>query len=80
MHREYDLFEKFSDGSSIWRTSVFGLESARIRLRELAQKSGNQFFAINIVSGKIVHSDLERVDHDVVPPQSSGMRSKSAAT
>ena len=28
MYREYDLFEKFPDGSSLWRASVQGLEGA----------------------------------------------------
>ncbi len=55
MYREYDLFEKFSDGSSLWRASVLGIEKTRFHLRELAQKSGNQFYAIDMLSGKTVH-------------------------
>lgn len=79
MYREYDLFEKFPDGSSLWRACVLGLEGARLHLRELAQKSGNQFYAIDMVSGKIVHLDLERVGVDLLAPRKTGRRSKSAA-
>jgi hypothetical protein len=79
MLREYDLFEKFPDGSSLWRACVLGLESTRFYLRELAQKSGNRFYAIDMVSGKIVHYDLERVGLDLLGPRRTGRRSKATA-
>jgi hypothetical protein len=52
MTREYDLFERFPDGSSLWRASVSGLGNARIHLHELTRKSNNQFYAIDITGGK----------------------------
>jgi hypothetical protein len=52
MTREYDLFEKFSDGSSLWRASVSGLGNARLHLQELTRWSENQFYAIDIIAGK----------------------------
>jgi hypothetical protein len=52
MTREYDLFEKFSDGSSLWRASVSGLGNARLHLHELTRRSENQFYAIDITAGK----------------------------
>jgi hypothetical protein len=52
MTRVYDLFEKFPDGSSLWRASVSGLGNARIHLHELTRKSNNQFYAIDITEGK----------------------------
>jgi hypothetical protein len=52
MTREYDLFERFPDGSSLWRASVSGLGNARIHLHELTRKSKNQFYAIDITAGK----------------------------
>jgi hypothetical protein len=60
MNHEYDLFEKFPDGSSLWRASVPGLENARLQLRELAQKSKNQFYAIDMIAGKILHLDWKQ--------------------
>ena len=54
MSYEYDLFERFPDGSSLWRASVIGLEGARVHVSVLAQRSSNSFYAINVESGKIV--------------------------
>jgi len=63
MTREYDLFEKFPDGSSLWRASVSGLGNARIHLHELTRKSSNQFYAIDITGGKtlLLDSDLSLI-------------------
>jgi hypothetical protein len=58
MHRKYDLFEKFPDGSSLWRACVLGLDGTRRHLKELAQKSENHFYAMEIASGKIVHDNF----------------------
>ena len=69
MSHEYDLFERFPDGSSLWRACAFGRENARVQLRDLAQRSKNQFFAINVVSGKTILR---------VPPKLGG-HSKAAA-
>ncbi len=52
MTREYDLFEKFPDGSSLWRASVSGLGNARLHLQELTRRSENQFYAIDMTAGK----------------------------
>jgi len=54
MKHEYDLFEKFPDGSSLWCDSVLGFEIARLRLRELTQKSENRFYAIDLRTGAVV--------------------------
>ena len=78
MFREYDLFEKFPDGSSLWRASVLGLEGTCLRLRQLARKSGNQFYAIDMVSGKIIHPNFERGGVDLLAPRRLGRRSKAA--
>jgi hypothetical protein len=58
MHNKYDLFERFPDGSSLWRACVIGLESTRLHMCDLAQRSSNQFYAMHLVSGKIVYLDL----------------------
>ncbi len=54
MKHVYDLFEKFSDGSSLWRACVVGLEGVRVHMRDLAQHSPNQFYAMHVATGKIV--------------------------
>ena len=79
MYRKYDLFEKFPDGSSLWRACVQGLESTRLHMREMARQSGNQFYAIDMVSGKIVHTKSERIGHDHLDSSRAGRRSTAAA-
>jgi hypothetical protein len=60
MNHEYDLFEKFNDGSSVWRASVCGLKNARFQLRDLIQTSSSQFYAIDINAGKTLHLKMGR--------------------
>jgi len=50
MRSEYDIFEKLSDGSSIWRVCVLGQYDAERKLQELAEHSVNKFFAIEIIT------------------------------
>jgi len=76
-NHEYDLFEKFPDGSSLWRACVIGLEGARLHMFDLAQHSSNKFYAINVVSGKIVPLDLQHDAFRILPK--TGRRSKAAA-
>jgi hypothetical protein len=52
MKHEYDLFEKFADGSSLWRASVSGLKNARFQLQDLAKMSKNRFYGIDMIAGK----------------------------
>jgi hypothetical protein len=42
MEREYDLFEKFPDGTLIWRNAAFGREEAIRKLQEVAAKTKNE--------------------------------------
>jgi len=65
MRHEYDLFERFPDGSSLWRGSAKGLQSAREHLSSLARQSGNQFYAINVVSGKTIFHDILAMQFEV---------------
>jgi hypothetical protein len=52
MLRDYDIFEKFPDGSTIWRACVFGQYEARRKLQDLAKGSPNEFVAIDIKAGE----------------------------
>ncbi len=53
MKHKYDLFEKYRDGSSLWRDSVSGFESTCLRLKELALRSVNQCYAIDLTTGEV---------------------------
>jgi hypothetical protein len=52
MRREYDIFEKFHDGSTIWRATIAGRFEAERRMNELAERSQNDFFLIDVKAGK----------------------------
>ena len=76
MHRIYDIFEKFPDGSSLWRACVQGLKSTRLHLQELSEKSENRFYAIDLWSGKTVHPENGM---DLTAPRKAEKRGRSAA-
>ena len=78
MYREYDLFEKFPDGSSLWRASVLGLEGACIHMRELSRKSGNKFYAIDVMRGKTIHLNSGQVGLDLLVSRRTVRKSKTA--
>ena len=59
MKHKYDLFEKFPDGSSLWRACVIGQKGARHHMKELAANSTNQFYAMHLVTGKIVFAEFQ---------------------
>jgi hypothetical protein len=48
MRRDYDVFEKFPDGSTLWRACVQGRFEAQRKMYELAEQSENKFFTIAI--------------------------------
>ena len=67
MSHQYDLFEKFPDGSSLWRACVLGFQSACLQLRDLSKRSQNQFYAINVVSGKTIFPSIHRGGYTPTP-------------
>jgi hypothetical protein len=52
--REYDLFERFPDGSPIWRGRASGLNDAEAKLRNLASTTTNECFALYLPTKEIV--------------------------
>jgi hypothetical protein len=48
MRRDFDVFEKFPDGSTLWRACVNGRYEAQRKMYELAEHSVNEFFLIDI--------------------------------
>jgi hypothetical protein len=79
MKHIYDLFEKFRDGSTLWRESVLGLEAARVRLLEVAERSENRFYAINLTTGDILAFHSEHNAHGSRAPSKTEKRTKSQA-
>jgi hypothetical protein len=56
MRRDFDVFEKFSDGSTLWRACVNGRYEAQRKIYELAEHSVNEFFLIDIRAEVLVPS------------------------
>jgi hypothetical protein len=50
MRRDYDVFERFPDGSSLWLACVQGQFDTQRKIHELAEHSENEFFAIDLTS------------------------------
>lgn len=44
--RNFDIFEKFPDGSMTWRTCVCGKFEAERKLHELTEHSNNEFLRL----------------------------------
>jgi len=61
-NRDYDIFEEFPDGSTIWRACVFGMANVEAKMTELAIQSNNKFFALNLQDSRYV------VIHPLKPP------------
>lgn len=51
MRREYEVFERFRDGSTLWRATVMGRFEAHRKAQELAEMCENQFFVMEIHDG-----------------------------
>jgi hypothetical protein len=79
MKHEYNLLEKFLDDSLLWRDSVPGFEITRLRLRELAQRSENEFYALNLTTREVLAFRLKRDAHGFRAPLKTERRSKSQA-
>ncbi len=54
MERTYDVFEKLSDGSLLWKKAVTGLNEALARLQELGSSSSNEHLVMHLPSKEIV--------------------------
>ena len=75
MRREYDIFERFSDGSTLWRASVAGRYEANRKMDELAEHSDNQFFSIDVQAAESLPPKLAHGN----PRANPGLLVKSAA-
>ena len=70
MLRDFDVFEVFPDGTSIWRACVSGQFAAERKLQELAEHSDNQFLAVDARSGARLA---------IAAPKKSALAAKKAA-
>jgi hypothetical protein len=59
MKHLYEIFEKFPDHSSLWRDSTVGVRATHQKALEMARKSANEFYAIDLMSGKVLRFDWE---------------------
>jgi hypothetical protein len=48
MRHDFDVFEKFPDGSTLWRACIAGRYEAHRKMQELAEHSENEFYAIDL--------------------------------
>jgi len=60
LKRKYELFEKYPDGFSLWRDSVFGFQLIRRRLQALAETSEDQYYAIDETTREVLGFISER--------------------
>jgi len=54
VNHQYDIFEKFPDGTIIWLEYVEGLDNAQSRLQMLGGRSPNEHFAMHAPTNEIV--------------------------
>jgi hypothetical protein len=59
----YELFERFPDGSTLWRAFAPDLRDAVEMLEDLASNTGNEFYALNIQTGQIMARANEKTVH-----------------
>jgi hypothetical protein len=52
-NRDYDIFEEWPDGSTVWQACVFGMENVELKFRELAKETANRIFAISLLDKSI---------------------------
>jgi hypothetical protein len=60
MRRDYDVFEKFPDGSTLWRACVSGRYEAQRKMNQFAEFSAHEFFVIDIQAVELLPSSLAR--------------------
>lgn len=53
MIRPYEIFERFSDGSTLWRASAPTVRDARNTLKELSTQTKNECYAMNLQTGEV---------------------------
>jgi len=60
MKHLYEIFEQFPDGASLWRESAMGHQKAQRKVMEMARKSANPIYAIDLTGGDVIRIDESR--------------------
>jgi hypothetical protein len=72
MRRNYDIFEKFSDGSTLWRACVPGWFEAQRKMEELTKHSENEFCAIDILANQPIASNVKIISRATAKSAEAG--------
>jgi len=67
MRRKYDIFEKFPDGSTLWRACVSGRYETHRKMQAFAEHSENVFYAIDIQADTRLSVDLPPAGYRTAP-------------
>jgi hypothetical protein len=60
MRHDFDIFEKFRDGSTLWRACVSGWYEAEREMQVLAGRSKSEFYAIDVQANEVVAPSVKR--------------------
>ena len=72
MRHNFDIFEKFPDGSTLWRASVFGRYETQRKIQEFSEHSKNEFYAIDILVSERLPSPVKGVSRPAAKAASNG--------
>jgi hypothetical protein len=73
MKHRYEIFEKFPDGSSLWRESALSAKTALREGLEMAAQSTNEFYAIDLTSGEVLNIDWKSEGNKALAASSKGL-------
>jgi len=72
MEHNYDIFEKFPDGSTIWRVCVSGWYETQRKMWELTEHSKNEFYAIDITVNRPVAPSVKSTSRPAAKAVANG--------
>jgi len=58
MRREYEVFEIFPDGSTLWRACVIGRFEAQRKIQEMREHSENEFFTLDVQAHSFIPANI----------------------
>jgi hypothetical protein len=58
MRRDYEVFERFPDGSTLWRASVTGRFEAQRKMQEFREHSENEFLTLNVQAHDFIPASI----------------------
>jgi hypothetical protein len=70
--RNFDIFEKFPNGSMTGRTCVFGTFEAERKLHELTEHSNSEFLAIDIQSVERLSIGVHQISQQAIKKAANG--------